>query len=248
MRVIYTILLSFFLFGCKTTEQKINYGLNHYEMGLFGYAAPSLLDSTPEFEKNNPNDPRVSRAYLALGTMENSNKMHERAEKYMLKALSSAENIKPTNIVILRNAKNTLGNFYISQKRFKEALPQLESAVEISKNKTGNYILRSVDLDNLALVMAELGKSKKATSYSNEALKLVEKGKQDRLYYRTKGIILYNKGKHHEKFNEFNKAQKCYKESISNLNKFVENNQYDAWRVDLVNKSINELMFKINDK
>ena len=236
------------LVSCKATEGDINYGLSHYRMGLYNHAIPSLLSATPELEKADPYDPRVTQAYLALGTMAQADKMYDESEQYYLKALSSAETLKINKTLHLRNAKNTLGNFYISRKNFQKALPLLKDAVALSRGMNSDSILRAIDLDNLALVQAELGKSEESSKLSTQALDLIDNSKDHKLYHRTKGIILYNQGKNFEKFELFEKALDCYEKSIQSLKIHATNKLYENWRVELVEKTKSELIERHNDK
>ena len=59
------------LSGCVTlsTERQINYGLNHYEMGLFNHAIPPLVSAAESLEKKSPPDPRLVEVLIALGEM-----------------------------------------------------------------------------------------------------------------------------------------------------------------------------------
>lgn len=248
MRILVQIILMCVLISCKSTEGDMNYGLSHYKMGLYDHAIPRLLSATPDLEKSDPYDPRITQAYLALGTMARADKMYDRSEYYYLKALSTAEILKTHKNLHLRNAKNTLGNFYISQKRFDKALPLLIDAVALSQNMNSDRILRAIDLDNVALVQAELGKSKEAIKLSIQALDLIENSREHRLYNRTKGIILYNQGKNLEKFSLFDQALDCYEKSIESLKIHATNKPRENWRVELVEKRKSELIAKHNAK
>ena len=248
MRILVQIILVCILVSCKSIEGDMNYGLSHYRMGLYNHAIPSLLCATPELEKTNPYDTRVTQAYLALGTMAQADKMYDESEQYYLKALSSAEILKIDKNLHLRNTKNTLGNFYISRKHFQKALPLLKGAVVLSQGMNSDSILMAIDLDNLALVQAELGKSEESTELSIQALELVDNSKNHKLYNRTKGIILYNQGKNFEKFDFFEKALDCYEKSIKSLKVHATNKLYENWRVELVEKTKSVLIAKHNAK
>jgi len=107
--------LSTLVAGClaSSTEQQINYGLNHYEMGLWGSATVRPLVSTANsLEKANPLDPRLPRILLALGTMAESHKRDDLAEDSFRRALKAAEALRPVDEAQTRNALVDLGLFY----------------------------------------------------------------------------------------------------------------------------------------
>ena len=235
----FTIILisSLLLLGCTSTEGNVNYGLNHYDMGLFNHAIPSLLSSTPELEKQTPSDPRVTRAYLALGIMAKADKMYNKAEEFMLKALSTAELVVENKNTHIRNAHNTIGNFYISQKKYKSALPHLEKALVISERENKDPVLTAIDIDNIALVYSELGEHSKSLELSNKALALNDKASNHKHYLRTKGVILFNQGKTYERLNQFDSAVKNYDASIKVLSELVNTKPHESWRIDVVKKA-----------
>ncbi|PHS12123.1 MAG: hypothetical protein COA86_18695 [Kangiella sp.] len=248
MKVLVQIILLLTLVCCKSTEEDMNYGLSHYKMGLYNHAIPSLLSATPELEKTDPYDSRVTQAYLALGTMAQADKIYDKSEQFYLKALSSAETLKANKALHLRNIKNTLGNFYISRKSFEKALPLLKSAVALSQDMNSDSIFKAIDLDNLALVYTELGKLKESIELSVQALDLIENSKEHKLYDRTKGIVLYNHGKNIEKFDLFEKALDSYEQSIKSLKIHATNKSHENWRVELVEKAKSDLIANHNAK
>src|SRR5262245_10277070 len=88
--------LSTLVVGCASTEQQINYGLNHYELGLWGPATiRPLVSAANSLEKTSPPDPRLPRILLALGTMAESHKRDDLAEDFFRRALKAAEALRP---------------------------------------------------------------------------------------------------------------------------------------------------------
>ena len=222
--------------GCASTESNVNYGLNHYEMGLFNHAIPPLLKSVPELEKSSPTDHRVTRGYLALGIMAQDDKQLEQAESFLIKALETSKKVSQNRKTHLRNAQNTLGNFYLNQEKYDNALTHLTVALEISKEENLAPTLIAIDLDNLALVHSELGEYRESLKLSQEALELNEKSPSHKYYLRTRGIVGFNQAKLYELLSETRLAEKSYDLSIEALTLLVQNNSYEEWRLELVKK------------
>ncbi|GLQ31351.1 tetratricopeptide repeat protein [Litoribrevibacter albus] len=237
-----------FLTACASVDQNINYGLNHYKMGLYNHAIPKLLSSTPELENSNPTDQRVTEAYLALGVMAEADKQFEKAEEFMKKALETAKNVNENKSTHIRNANNTLGHFYINQQHYTQAKTYLERALEISRQKNNDPVMLAIDLDNLALVHFELGDQVQSTTYSDEALRLIEKDINHQYYIRTKGIVLYHQGLRLEKLGENKKALGRYNSSIEAFELLANKHSYESWRIDVVTKSKDALLAKMADE
>ena len=233
------LLLSLILIGCQSTEGNINYGLNHYQMGLYNQAVPSLNSSVEELEKQNPSDQRVTRAYLALGVMAQAGKLFDRAEQYMEKALYTAKHTEKNKNTHIRNAHNTLGNFYINQEKFKLALPHLEKALLISEATNHDPVLVAIDIDNIAIVYSELRDHEKSLEFSEKALESNEMSPDNKYYLRTKGVILFNRGKTYEELKQYKLALINYEESIKLLTELVIKQPHESWRIEIVEKAKN---------
>src|SRR6185369_7189916 len=78
--------------GCHyfSTEDQINYGLNHYKMGAYGEAIPALISAARSLEKENPPDPRLVDVLLALGSMAESERRDDLAADFYPRALKAA--------------------------------------------------------------------------------------------------------------------------------------------------------------
>lgn len=226
----------FLLVGCTSTEGNVNYGLNHYDMGLYHYAIPSLLKSVPELEKTAPLDQRVTRGYLALGIMAENDKQYEKAEHFLIKALETAQIVNLNRNTHIRNAHSTLGNFYLNREKYDFALKHLSQAFDISNEENLKPTLIAIDLDNLALVHAELGEYVKSLALSKQALELNEQSPTHKYYLRTKGIVYFNRAKTYELINENKLAKDNYDLSIEALILLVKTAPYEQWRLDLVKK------------
>jgi hypothetical protein len=98
---------------CVEHQQQINYGLNHYEMGLWGPATiRPLVSAANSLETANPPDPCLSRILLALGTTAESHKRDDLAADFFRRALKTAEALRPVDEAQPRNALVDLGLFY----------------------------------------------------------------------------------------------------------------------------------------
>ncbi|MDO7085589.1 tetratricopeptide repeat protein [Pseudocolwellia sp. AS88] len=231
---IFAVLL--LLSGCASTEGNVNYGLNHYDMGLYNHAIPPLLKSVPELEKSAPIDQRVTRGYLALGIMAENDKRYEKAEIFLKKALETSQIVTLNRSTHIRNAHNTLGNFYLKREQYDTALIHLNQALDISKEENLEPTLIAIDLDNIALVHSELGEHKKSLELSKQALLLNEKSPSHKYYLRTKGIVYFNQAKRYELINENKLAEKNYDLSIEAFAILIQTEPYEQWRLDLVKK------------
>lgn len=217
-------------------------------MGIYHLAAPRLLESLPKLENSNPTDERITVGYIALGRMAASEQKNESAELFLQKALLAADKPIQNQKTHIRNANNSLGYYYLTQHRFSEALPLLEKSLYLSREDGLDPIAIAVDIDNVGLAHAGLGNEKASYDLSEEALAMVEKDKNNSLYFRTKGIILYNMAKKKEESNSMYSAIIRYDEAISALEMAAINSPPDQWRLNEVKRSKSRLLLKIEAK
>lgn len=244
MKGILVVFISMLLLGCSSTSHDINYGLSHYQMGIFQLAAPRLLHAVPELEKTSPQDSRVTRSYLALGVMAQDSKLYDKAEVFLKKALTTAKNLKKENELHVRNASTTLGNFYLNRERFEDAIPHLKEAVDVSLKALFDPMLIAMDIDNLAVGYAGLKQYDHAFTLSSESLKLVEDNQQHEHYVRTKAVALYNRGELWKDKGDTAKAISAYDESIELLTVLVKDKSWEQWRLDVVTEARAKLTLK----
>src|SRR6476646_610961 len=84
------------LSGClMRTDQKIAYGLSHYEMGLYGLAVPPLLQAADRIVDDDPTDPRLPPVLDALGHMAASTRRPDLAERFFRRDLAKCERLEP---------------------------------------------------------------------------------------------------------------------------------------------------------
>jgi len=176
--------------------------------------------------------------------MAQADKMYDKAEEFMKQALLSAELADKDKTIHVRNAHNTIGNFYITRKKYQTALPHLEKALSISESTGADPTMTAIDIDNIALVYSELGDHKKAIAYSDRALASNEIAPQHQHYLRTKGIILFNQGKSYERLAQTDSAIRNYDASIKVLTTLVAQKPYESWRVDVVQEAKKSLVNK----
>lgn len=63
----FTLALLGLMTGCAAgIEQKVNYGLNHYHMGLYGQAIPALVSAADSLDRPGPVD-QVQNYYDGMG-------------------------------------------------------------------------------------------------------------------------------------------------------------------------------------
>src|SRR5258708_28522818 len=129
-----SIALTIVLSGCLyvSTERQINYGLNHYEMGLYDLAIPPLVTAAESLEKGSPPDARLVDVFLALGDMAVKKDRKDLATGFYARALRASETLKPTDNKRLRNVLVTSVMFYTYNGLPKDDLPLLQPAAAIS--------------------------------------------------------------------------------------------------------------------
>lgn len=223
------------LSGCVilSTERQINYGLNHYKMGLFNHAIPPLVSAAESLEKKSPPDPRLVEVLIALGEMAASTKRNDLAADFFPRALKAAEALKPQDNVRLRNSLVHLGNFYLAG-RAAEAVPLLTRAEVISRTLE-DQVLHAIDQDNLALAYQGTKDYARANALSLQALETLKNVKTGNLVPRTKGIILYNLGYSHMETGRYKEAEAHFKESLALLQSDPAG--VESWRVKTVIKA-----------
>jgi tetratricopeptide (TPR) repeat protein len=236
-----SIALSIALSGCMyvSTDRQINYGLNHYEMGLYDLAIPPLVTAAESMEKSSPPDPRLVDVLLALGDMAVKKDRKDLAADFYMRALNAAETFKPIDNKRLRNALVNSGLFYTYNGRPKDAVPLLERAAAISR-ELGEPVLYAIDVDNIGAAYQELHQYSQASQYSVKALAIIEPIKTGQYLVRTKGVILHNLAASYVKLNRYKEAEPLFKQSLALLESVP--NEVEPWRVRTVRKSYADLL------
>lgn len=238
------ILIAFTLttLNCQyfSTDSQINYGLNHYKMGLYDRAIPFLLSAVEDIENEEPTDPRLPQVLIALGNMATNKKDEARAEDFFRRALKAAEKLSPVNNVQIRNSLVHLGLFYRARDRAKEAVPLLKRATTISEEAT-NKVLFAIDLDNLGLAIDQLGRHEEANQLSLKALDVLDSLTPSNEDAKTRGVILYNLAWSYMNQKRYTEAEKLYQKSLALLEDEslgpVEN-----WRIKTILKGYANLL------
>jgi tetratricopeptide (TPR) repeat protein len=229
--------LSILAAGCaSSTEQQINYGLNHYEMGLWGPATiRPLVSAANSLEKTSPPDPRLPRVLLALGTMAESHKRDDLAEDFFRRALKAAEALRPADEAQTRNALVDLCLCYTRQGREKEAVPLLERAAAISAGLPQRY-LYAIDLDNLAIALDQQKRHSEANALSMKALAVLDSVPPGGMEDRTRGVILHNVARSYVDQGRYGEAEKLYRDSLTIL-EAGSSRDVESWRLRIVLKN-----------
>ena len=206
-------------FGCLVnTEHQINYGLNHYNMGLYNQAIPALVSAESALAKTNPPDPRLPQVQIALGDMASAESRNDLAEGFYKKALISSEQLAVPSTTSVRNSLVHGGNFYLHVKRPAEALPLLLRAAGISEKAPGfPRTLYAIDLDNLAQAHMGLGREKEGRALCLQALRVLENAKPEPEAPKAQGIIYFNLAVSHEKQHENAEAESYFNNSLEVL-------------------------------
>ncbi len=229
-----------FLSGCiaVSTESQINYGLNHYKMGLYSHAIPPLVTAADSLEKITPTDPRLVDVLIALGEMAQSDKRKDLADGFFTRALKAAESLKPQDERLLRNSLVHLGSFYLFE-RPSDALQILARAEEISRTYD-DQVLHAIDLDNLGIAYRGTKNYPRSSALSLQALAIINSITTGKLVTRTKGVILHNLGYTEMLFEHYKEAETHFKESLLVLRSDPKN--VESWRVKTVLNSYAKLL------
>lgn len=230
------------LAGCHyvSTESQINYGLNHYEMGLYGQAIPALMSAAKSLEKQNPPTPRLVEALIALGDMAQGEKRDDLAADFYPRALKAAEALQPPDSTRLRNALVHTGQFYSFHDRAKDAVPLLQRAADISA-KFEDREFHAIDLDNIASAYQNLKQYDKCIELQLKSLQLANKLPKEK--FLTKGTILHNLGRSHMDLGQYKEAEEYLKEALAVLS--AGGREAEPWRVRTARKSYSELLRKM---
>lgn len=239
-RILIIVLVSLCLSvsGCHyfSTDSQISYGLNHYKMGLYNQAIPTLLSAVKSLEKESPPDSRLVDVLIALGAMAESEKRNDLAANFYPRALKAADALQPTDDKRLRNALVYLGMFYSYHERAHDALPILQRAAEISvKLKDQEY--HAIDLDNLASAYQNLKQYSEAVEFQSRALKVANE--LTAAQFPTRGTILHNLGSSYMELGRYEEAEAYFKEAITVLNS--GGREAEQWRIKTAKESYTDL-------
>jgi tetratricopeptide (TPR) repeat protein len=218
--------------GCVaiSTDEQVNYGLNHYNMGLYNRAIPPLMSAAESLEGKSPRDPRLVDVLIALGVMAQGTSRNDLAGDFYPRALKAAEMLEPPDNVRLRNSLVHLGTFYIED-RPSDAIALLERAEALSRG-IDDKVIHAIDLDNLAQAYQSLKQYPKAIALSTEALGVVEQNPQQRYAARTKGVILHTLAMSYSDAGDVKQAEAFFKQSLSVLRSARDD--VEAWRLKTV--------------
>jgi len=229
------------LSGCMyfSTERQINYGLNHYEMGLYDLAISPLVSAAESLEKKSPPDPRLVEVLIALGDMAMAKDRRDLAADFFPRALKAAEAVSPIDNKRLRNALVNLGKFYAYNGRPREAVPLLQRAAMIS-NTLGEPVFHAIDLDNIGGAYQQLGQYSEASEYSRKALTVIEPVTTGKYLTRTRGVILHNLAASYVELSRYAEAESLFKQSLAILQSAP--GEVEPWRLRTVRKSYADLL------
>lgn len=230
------------LAGCHyfSTESQINYGLNHYKMGLYDQAIPALMSAAQSLERRSPPDPRLVEVLIALGDMAQGEKRDDRAADFYPRALKAAEALQPTDSTRLRNALVHVGQFYSYHDRAKDAVPFLQRAADISATFEDREF-QAIDLDNLASAYQNLKQYDKAIELQLRSLQIANKLPTAK--FPTKGTILHNLGHSYMELGQYKEAEQHLKEALAILS--AGGPEVEPWRVRTARRSYAELLRKM---
>ena len=240
---VFVLCITASLNGCQyfSTEYQINYGLNHYEMGLYDLAIPPLTIAAKSLEGKIPPDPRLVEVLVALGTMAMNTERKDLASDFFLQALKAAEALTPADSNRIRNALVNLGMFYAYNKRSREAVPLLKRATTISVG-FDEQVYYAIDLDNIAFTHQRLGEYAEASEYGLKALTVIEHVTAGKYIFRTKGVILHNLASAYVELSRYVEAEANFKKSLAVLQSAPA--EVEPWRIEMTRKSYADLLHR----
>ncbi|MBT0665437.1 tetratricopeptide repeat protein [Geobacter pelophilus] len=243
LRRLVSILIVSGLFGCASADQQMNSGLWHYDAGLWGEAAPRLINSVPEIEKSNPNDPRLSTALIALGEMSAGSGRYDLSEDFFRRAVKVAEAQLPPDEVLIRNASVHTGYYYLGQNRPAEAAPLFTRAAKLSEKYSGDKrVLHAVDLDNIGVALTSQGLHKDGNEVSQRALRILDDLPLQKEVEKTRAVIFYNLAYSYVEQTRFAEAEDLYRKSLNTLAPIGAPLVGEQWRINVVLTNYSKLL------
>lgn len=235
------LLAATLLAGCASSVDQVSSGLWHHQAGLWAQAGPRLVDGVPALERQNPADPRLPTAYLALGDMAAAAGRHDVADDNYGRALRAARAYHAGNPTLLRNALVHRGNFLRERGRAAEAIALLSEAEAISARETSvPKVLNAIDLDNLSVAYQAVPDFPQAERLSRRALAVLDTIEQTPAVGSTRGVVLYNAAYGLAEVGRNAEAEALYRQALPLVSKGP-----DRWRVEVVRKQYAQLLRKM---
>jgi tetratricopeptide (TPR) repeat protein len=211
------------LAACSSPASNVDSGLWHFNAGLYGHAIPKLRQGVGPLEQDNPNDPRLTTAYVALGDMAAQDKEYELAANFYRKAVELARTRHSGVATLRRNSLVHAGNFFRSRGKLAEALPLLAEAAAISgKESAIPRVLHAIDLDNLAVAYASRGDFEEAARHTDKALSILSAEEKTPQTLATRGVVLYNASHNLAQQGRDSEAEAGYKQALTLLTQHGE--------------------------
>jgi tetratricopeptide (TPR) repeat protein len=223
------------------TDAKIHYGMNHYEMGLYGHAIAPLRTVAARLDGVDPTDPRLPRVLEALGEMAWSSGRTDLAEEYFARNIDKVEHLDPPNERWAHRALTSLGLFLRSQKRSEEAIPLLARARDIARAWTDDRRGYAIALDNLSLACADVERWDEAIRHGDEALSTLDELEPSAENDRTRAVILFNRAWSFDRRGERSQAEPHYVEAIQIFERHPIPDG-ERWRLGVMLESYAELL------
>lgn len=158
------------------------------------------MDETGKFV--NPKHSQLAFQYMNLGEIYSDLDEPEKAETYFLKSLSFYEDGKEFSRRDKIILYSELGGFYTRQKRYKDALGYLQSAVEMEKNTSLPEIRKEI-YQYLSEYYLETGEAEQSKKYLNFSKKL-----EDSINYANRSAVNENLNRIVEKTDIQNQKEK----------------------------------------
>ena len=237
-----SVIVTLPLAGCVafSTDRQVNYGLGHYEMGLYTQAIPPLLRAARSLEGQTPPDRRLPHVLIALGTMAANDKRDDLAADFFQRALRAAEALSPADETQLRNALVHLGLFYVERHRAADAISLFERARGISQRLPQRF-LYAIDLDNLGLAFQGVGRHADANALSFQALAVLDATASGPMESKTRGVILHNLAVSYVDQGRDAEAEPLYRQSLDLLTAGYPRD-VERWRLRTVLRNYADLL------
>lgn len=229
------------LASCATARTQVDRGLWHYNNGLWGQAAPLLLEGVPALDATSPSDPRVPQGYATLANLALQDKKPDLAAKFFDKALVNARTHQSNAPLVRRSTFNVVGMYLMDSGRPADALPLFVEAAHISEH-TPAVPRRAfaIDLDNLGLAQAALGDRAGAEMSGARAQAALDGLEQTPPVKGTLGVVHYNAAYRLAAQGKDVEAEVRYRESLLLISAGPE-----KWRLKVVAREYAKLLTKL---
>lgn len=227
-----TLLILAFVFnqlGCS------RHGLSEFEYNRYQEEKLETKKLVKALEEEMPEDRRLPMAYIKLGTFSNLDGSANKAEMFLKKALEASHRVKPYEPELTELALNNRGSFYLSQKKFDDAISYFKAVITHTSRKQAEKLkyTDAINLDNLAMAYSGKGEYGPAIRFGREALETLEKAPSYSSNTKTEAFILYNLASSLYETGNLSESNKLLSSAKTKMQTLVKEQPSEYW---LLNK------------